>query len=1620
MKKTIGKRIVSGVTALLMAASVSVSDLNLFSVIEASAEGEGAFSYAGSELGGVSGSNLYAGVSFTDANGKSVGVNIPDNTYYLLVHAVGDDGMGWGAFKYEENETKETYKLIEISGNTSYWKSEKFDLLPSIVGWGGFINYATTVSVDGKFIKSANPDQELTINDAVNGWGCTTVDNIEGFKLSEPTLGNVNYFANPWTNEVKFTAQYDAAIDTKGVNVNVLDYDQATPAVIGADSGKDYYVLAGIYSDGSDEDVRFSDPDAWAIAKIDPKSDATTNLNFWKFTDSKTGEEVFYETGKYYFDAALYAVDEGEKIGQMAELKNKGTDQIFGYTFFPKDHSKDPLDITLYSDKVEYEITIDSSDDALQIGPDDNVFVRVDVKHNSGSHTYFVQQLKLDGDLTIPVQTVDEAYWRNGNGNPVDNERYHGAEEVKVNLVVTDGEKTVEQVAKWDPNSCYNIEDGGFFNGYEVTYTNEEPVRNEDTKTSTYKTVIKLDSVEAASYPTYAEILGNGIHYGFVADRYEQGGHTETNLAVNYYQGKGDLQSDLSGYYGGDFYIANFVKFDDPTHYTIDPDGKIILGDANKHTRDGCTLHVDSADRQAQTTDPTVAIVIDDPDNMKNNVIDPLIKDMQDMSAELLNGKINAKPLIKGTGTEQTAKLDTTGYPKDATIYVDGDEIKDTLSKSGALSMKILDGQTIVFNFDDTEELTINQYTIEILDENGDPIPETAYSLENSSKPLEFRNSLDGNQNTWLDQVTRHVVWNAASADELTISNSAGIFLVPKENSETTVQDSSTGWLHSAGYVTNNGEWHFVFSEMGYTGQVKLQKTDITGENEIAGATLTIFDANGKRIASWKSTGGEPKTIALAPGEYTLKETGEEFEAADGTVYTVTESEFKFKVIENPAAATDDQATRCLIVVEAQDSLKEEADPTSAEGYYLYDETSHQITLCDASKSEGPATVVINKYDLTGENEIAGATITVSKKNEEGEYETKDEWQWTSTVSTAAAGRQKVLELEDGEYKLEETGETVVTEDGIYEVVASELTFTIAGGKLVKPASKVSNISTDGFDSKAEASYYTVGKNADNDENVINICDAKCTDVTLSKQNSGNDEVEGASLTVTGTKDNDEAVVFTADNLPANARAYSASISSDGKTVTWTSGTEPFELKGLPNGTYTFHEETAPRGYQVANDIEFTVKNGVVTLSGANGEAVEGNKVVLLDSKTTAILLNKFNLAGDEVTGAKLILRGISEGVENYKIEWVSSANAACSTGSLKDGTYELTETSADGKDEIYDENTDTWYSIIDSKLTFSVKDGRIVEGSAKSDGADVYPEFTEKADEEYYYVYSGSSGSRGNEIGVCNAEIKSADITVNKYDITGDNEIAGAVLTITGDDIDWDKAAELNPDSEKVVENGKTVGLTWTSVEGQSWNVKLRDGSYSLTETGFATADSEYEVIPSSVDFTISDGKVSAVSSRETTLSGEFQKSEAAAGNESYAVASAGSNEIFVCDAKKVTTTKVTINKFDITGEEELEGAILTIKDEEGNTVGEPWTSKKGEKLEVELENGTYTLTESGDKIVDEDGNEYDVIESSLTFKVEDGKVTVVENKTTKDSGEGFYEVNEETNEIVVSDAKK
>ncbi|MDD3183806.1 MAG: SpaA isopeptide-forming pilin-related protein, partial [Anaerostipes sp.] len=171
--------------------------------------------------------------------------------------------------------------------------------------------------------------------------------------------------------------------------------------------------------------------------------------------------------------------------------------------------------------------------------------------------------------------------------------------------------------------------------------------------------------------------------------------------------------------------------------------------------------------------------------------------------------------------------------------------------------------------------------------------------------------------------------------------------------------------------------------------------------------------------------------------------------------------------------------------------------------------------------------VNISKTDINGTKEIAGAQMVIVQETEDGKELTLDSW-------TSEADKTHTSKLIAGTYTLIE-----MTSPAGY-VIAESIQFTV------------------GMDGKITVKNETVDKVIMKDDT---------TKVQISKVAiTGGKELPGAKLQL---------------------------IDKDGNVVeSWTSTTTKHEIYGklVAGETYTLREITAPNGYEIANDITFTVK----------------------------------------------------------------------------------------------------------------------------------------------------------------------------------------------------------------------------------------------------------------------------------------------------------------------------------------------------------------------------------------------------------------------------------------------
>lgn len=499
-------------------------------------------------------------------------------------------------------------------------------------------------------------------------------------------------------------------------------------------------------------------------------------------------------------------------------------------------------------------------------------------------------------------------------------------------------------------------------------------------------------------------------------------------------------------------------------------------------------------------------------------------------------------------------------------------------------------------------------------------------------------------------------------------------------------------------------------------------------------------------------------------------------------------------------------------------------------------------------------------------------------------------------------------------------------------------------------------------------------------------------------------------------------------------------LDKDGNVVDeWTSVKDaPHVVKRLVAGeTYTLREEFAPYGYLKATDVEFTVEdNGDVQKVEMKDEVPTGlliinkkgeflDKVTLLDNAkgtvehlfeyiTGSLTEVTFNVyAAEDIKAAD----GVSE--DYFKADELvgtitTDTNGIAQLGDLPVGKYYVKEAETahgyvlDGEPRYVDlsyRDQDTPVVTYDEawqnnrqkvKVTVLKKEkdtervlaggifGLFTREDIKNVGGDVLMEadtlielkttdengqITFMADlpvDGNYYVkelYAPDGFVTTNEEQDFTFEYAGADQAEVSYDFTFENEATTVELTksdlTTGDEL---PGAHL-----KVTDEDGNVADEWVSTEEAHVIKELVVGkTYTMTETkpadGYVTAES--------IEFTI-----------ENTA--EIQKHE-----------------------MKDDVTKVQISKTDITGDQEIPGAKLTILDENDQVV-ESWTSTEEPHYVEKLPIGRYTLRE-------EQAPKGFILTADVSFEVKDtgeiqtvvmkddtAKGKVILNKTDKETGE-------------------
>ena len=605
------------------------------------------------------------------------------------------------------------------------------------------------------------------------------------------------------------------------------------------------------------------------------------------------------------------------------------------------------------------------------------------------------------------------------------------------------------------------------------------------------------------------------------------------------------------------------------------------------------------------------------------------------------------------------------------------------------------------------------------------------------------------------------------------------------------------------GCVLDTTKYDAVFKQSDYTTKTYIKsfdvenlttdfefnKTDVTGDKEVEGAQLTITDEDGNVVDQWTSTDKVHSIEGLVVGKtYTLSE-------------TVTAKDYV-------------KATDIKFTVKNSSELE-------------------TVTMKDKQVS-------FTKTDVTGEKEVEGAEITVTDKVT-GKVVDK----WTSTkeshfINGLEEGRTYILSetVSPEEYVKSTDIEFTVSKEKVNEKVNmkdKQVSFTktdVTGEKEVEGAEitvtdKVTGKVVDKWTSTKESHFingleegrtYILSETVSPEEYV------KSTDIefTVSKEkvnekvNMKDKQVKISKLTVGGQE---------------VTGALMQILDEDGNIVDeWISEGKVHYATGLVEGKkYTLHEDLAPTGLNLANDIEFEVSY-----------AKENQKVEMID---TINEVSKVDEKGNLLKGAEMTVT--SNKTKNIIDKWISGQHIFDVTDEMKAQLKENGKAEGTYMDE---EDSTVQYSIAKNKgkddyTVMFVKDGVTTYTNIDIDGNETRHMIQGlEAGEEYvlketktpngYATFKTQTftAEEGKDT-VLSMTDEDTKIEISKQDITTKKELEGAKLKVTDKD-------------------GKVID-EWTSGKQPHMIKNLTvDQTYTLTEV---IAPKNYKVAES-IQFTVKD----------------------------------------------------------------------------------------------------------------------------------------------------------------------
>lgn len=465
-----------------------------------------------------------------------------------------------------------------------------------------------------------------------------------------------------------------------------------------------------------------------------------------------------------------------------------------------------------------------------------------------------------------------------------------------------------------------------------------------------------------------------------------------------------------------------------------------------------------------------------------------------------------------------------------------------------------------------------------------------------------------------------------------------------------------------------------------YTTKTKLHKVEASDSDKaVTGATLTILHKDGSQVyradgqpLTWQSTDKAYFIEGLPVGEYLLHETV----AADG--YVLRTSDVPFTVKNDSAEIS--------VKMEDKSYFLSKTDVGGKEVPYA------QFSVTDKESGEVVDTWTSTKDSVKNphriEGLVEGRTYIIAETSTPDIYVTMEPVEITVSSDyhadqsvTLVNKAVSVSKLDAGGKERKGAEMMVLDKDGnIIDMWTSDGTDHRVSG-LIEGHDYIlrENAAPDGYVRHTDIPFTATGEvNGRKEDQHFTVIDKS---VTALKLDMCGRAVEGAEITVYGTKDGkiDESDVR--DKFVTSEKGY--------------------QISGLTAGeTYVARETRTPDGYVTMGDYTFTVKDD------------DKDQTESLTDKRVAI--SKTDVGGHEVEGAKMSITD-----ENDKVvdSWTSGAAAHYASGLEVGKTYTLHEDTAPLG---YVKTTDVKFTVtddgVDQKVTMVDTAERVAKVDAKGE----------------------------------------------------------------------------------------------------------------------------------------------------------------------------------------------------------------------------------------------------------------------------------------------------------------